>query len=359
MNRMHHVAILIMLTGCQGPGPVEGLTSDGGITGTGRPDDPIRITQGGVTNGQLANSGLTVAAMAPLVASNRVELGGTLMLSCPTCVMGMGTAGAIAMFTGENVIGSSGIFQDMSGSIGIGTMTPVNALHVRRMDGANIHLDNSGVGGSSWAIMSTSNAYHAGGGKFAIGKTAVDSSLAMLVVDGSGNVGIGATSPELPLHLSVPGGNPGIALERTGQGSGKWSFNVGSYFDLREDSGVGAGQGPSRLFMKAGGFIGIGTTTPSDRLTVTNGNIRAERTNSGDSAGMLIASDGTVDVAPCDRAKQGGMTFIQDGGMNRGHFFGCRGPVTVMGGAKYCWVRLDDQEGTLYPPSPARCTNWP
>ena len=110
------------------------------------------------------------------------------------------------------------------------------------------------------------------------------------------NVGIGTTSPNANLEIAHNGagtfgvalrlnqntiGNsdgPKIAFNKTMTASKKWTagildgVNVGD-FAISEDGDYTGGFGTPRLTVRAGGNVGIGTTTPGYKLAVVGGDI--------------------------------------------------------------------------------------
>ena len=97
-------------------------------------------------------------------------------------------------------------------------------------------------------------------------------------INGSGNVGIGTTSPGNKLTISGPSSNQFEIINSANNKS--WRPNVnGTSFYITE-SGVS-----NPFVIQAGGNIGIGTTSPSEKLDVV-GRVRGERfrTTTGGSA---------------------------------------------------------------------------
>lgn len=232
------IAVAVLgLAACQGPGDgAFKLASTGAIGGNGI-DVPLAIEDGGVTNGLLANSGISISAMMPLVASNQVALGGTLSLSCPSCLAGMGTVGAIPKFTSAAGLGASGITEDVNGNVGIGTTT--RFLTVDRS--ISIASPDSNVANSAIELI--------GNGPVA------DASVGHL-----GFINRRATDPRVPVALiHARTDNPFI------------NANAASLvFETANAMGVSA----ERLRVTSAGKVGIATDKPESTLHVGSGNGR-------------------------------------------------------------------------------------
>lgn len=131
-----------------------------------------------------------------------------------------------------------------------------------------------------------------------------------LVISQEGNVGIGTSSPNRPLTIQGTGTSSQWLQFRDSAGANRWHlnrFNDGLNF---AESGVA----DARLFLAAGGNIGIGTANPSEKLHVM-GNLRLQDNaaiygldrivgfnelrlagddNPGGGADLTITSDGRV-----------------------------------------------------------------
>ena len=115
-------------------------------------------------------------------------------------------------------------------------------------------------------------------------------------IDSIGRLGIGTSSPSTGMHLSFGDSKAELTLERTGTNASSWGLKpYNSDFFIRES-------GTDRITFKAGGNVGIGTTSPSNPLDVA-GIIRSTSTNpqlriytsSGTGQGYLIFGDSADD----------------------------------------------------------------
>jgi len=92
---------------------------------------------------------------------------------------------------------------DNSGEVGIGTATPQEKVHIRRKSdtrGAAILLDSTGaIYGRKYYIGSTLSDNIGGSGLFQIYD--VTAGRSRMVIDSSGDVGIGTTTPDYPLEV--------------------------------------------------------------------------------------------------------------------------------------------------------------
>ncbi|MHA1410776.1 MAG: hypothetical protein ACTSQY_10805, partial [Candidatus Odinarchaeia archaeon] len=225
--------------------------------------------------------------------------------------------------------GSERVRIDINGNVGIGTTGPSQKLHLSESEvnaGPIILLENNRASAYPFIRFWDSNenySYAIGlddsNNKFTIGYLAGSNATSYqnlrLVIDNTGNVGIGTTSPQGLLHIydgagggSSPTSDDKFIFESDSSsyfnfiaGTDKWSGLLFSD-DVRARGAViykhgGSGLDDSMVFYTAGseqmvidtsGNVGIGTTAPDEKLEV-NGNILV-KTGPGNSA--KISMDG-------------------------------------------------------------------
>jgi len=190
-----------------------------------------------------------------------------------------GDVGRIAKFTASDAVGNSVMFES-AGFIGVGTTSPTELLHVHNgkiqmtRDDGNFPLfalHNLNAGGHRYTFQSEHP-----NGSLAIRDSTVGAN--RLVVDAGGFVGIGTTSPTELLHIHNgkiqmtrdDGNFPLFALDNLAPGGRRFTFqseHTTGNLAIR-DSTAGA----NRFIVDPTGNIGIGTTSPSEKLHVV-GNV--------------------------------------------------------------------------------------
>jgi hypothetical protein len=281
-------------------------------------------------------------------AANIVRIGGG--------ASGTNAATDIYFYTAANTTtttGTSRMVITNDGDTGIGTDTPLSALHVVKQDESTMFLDAysntnyapgvvgrrargtvaspaapqsgdflTGIFGRGYngsAFTSASNGLMAviAGETWEAGKngtyitfettpnTSTTRAEAMRIT-GAGLVGIGITAPLSKLHVSVPTGNNAIAITNSSAATNKtwiaYPVTNGVSTDLRFWDTT------DRLTLQAGGNIGIGTTAPATKLAVHN--------NSAAFSTLVIGANGTSVANIADNVDA--VSGLQMGNINTG-----------------------------------------
>tara|TARA_B110000902_G_scaffold3431_1_gene3865 strand:+ start:47 stop:3007 length:2961 start_codon:yes stop_codon:yes gene_type:complete len=194
-----------------------------------------------------------------------------------------------------------------TGNVGIGTSSPSYPLHISGTGHQRLLIEKTDAGGDAdisiagpsdsigWVLFKDSTQGNNSGvikyvhstNKMHFRTNDVDD---RLVISSDGNVGIGTSTPEV--KLEVNGGADGSVVfgGRSDGGNGNnRRFNLIAYAN-----GGGANYGgglkiqtrsatnvfDDAITVQSNGNVGIGTTTPSDKLTVTGGHINLPTVNS-------------------------------------------------------------------------------
>ena len=291
------------------------------------------------------------------------------------------------LYVWDNVNSQTRMVITTGGNIGIGTTSPKGKLHamtnsawtvIADTDGDEIIAENSANGGISiltpdikfgkLIFWSPSDSFWAGlqwnysGSKFIVWTAKAGASLALSVdndveavrIDSNGNVGIGTTTPQSPLHINGANNsnfelkitdtdNVGIELRSSGT-------NKNSYIDFVDtstsDSGYGTPDFQGRILyngnfdvmqfytnassepsitLQSNGFVGIGAASPGEKLTVLGGNIVLREMDNGFNAvklwvdntkGAISAYNGGVESIRLDGGN--GNNWIKNGNLGIG-----------------------------------------
>ena len=178
------------------------------------------------------------------------------------------------------------LLNPLGGRVGIGNPSPTYQLDVLGSggNGGIIHVKNTdAVQYPRLAIQSDVKGYHIGvggsgaGAGYANNLYFYDNNVAAvrMVIDTSGNVGIGTTSPDTKLHIygsstvsemylgeDAAIDKAGILKYNQGDGTGTGSVQLGNYGDNLNTTGV---------TIKKGGNVGIGTSLPAYKTSVFKG----------------------------------------------------------------------------------------
>jgi hypothetical protein len=263
-----------------------------------------QITDGSIADadisGTAAISSTKISFVADSISGNAID-GGVISNFQSTGIDDNATAVAMTI--------------NASGNVGIGTTAPSAKLDVasattgialRAGNGSGGFTQNQllfGYAGSNdfqHALKTRHNASGASGNAydFYVWNYGTDTATTVgtkyvMTLDGTGNVGIGTTAPTGLLHVAgianlsgvkVQGvaarNDPVLSITTTGTAGGSAGMNQGLLVNLVGNGGVGANTetladfqqgGVSRLFVRGDGNVGIGTSNPAGKLTVSDG----------------------------------------------------------------------------------------
>jgi hypothetical protein len=210
---------------------------------------------------------------------------------------------------------------NQSGNVGIGTSTPNQALTIfRNAADAAIELSSASGANSKW----TFGLDYSDGGKFKISSSSALGTNDRFVINGSGYVGIGTSTPKRKLHIlgsdgavsTFPSGlgskdflivenngNAHMGLIGSTAGSAEYKFYKSGGTDKEGSVGYdfssnylqfSTGGANIRMVINSSGYVGIGTTTPNTRATIvsdTASNVTFGNSLSGGSRWTLYVGD--------------------------------------------------------------------
>ncbi len=224
---------------------------------------------------------------------------------------------------------------DSSGNVGIGTNSPDHLLQVESSGNAEIQAQR--IAGAGILIQAQSAAGVVGTNtNHRLDLKTNNSTRA--TISTSGNVGIGTTSPSAKLQVSSSGdtvvkitsANGNAAFLDLGDASdtdgGRIVYDSGSNLALYTASS-------ERMRIKNNGNVGIGTTSPSEKLDV-NGNINIRSTSSG-IRGIKRASDGYNLHFAGGSSLTGGSYVELNGGSRGGIGNALNGEINFVSGGSY------------------------
>ena len=157
-----------------------------------------------------------------------------------------------------------------SGNVGIGTSAPVQKLDIVGTASVwPLRLQNSD-GNFDWHVGVTGNSWLAGGDKFVIG-TSANSPDAEFAIDPYGKIGIGTTAPSQKLDIVGTTSTWPLRLQNS-NGNHDWYVGVtGNAWGIEGNRFVisSTPNSPdSEFIIDPSGNIGIGTTSPAQKLDI-------------------------------------------------------------------------------------------
>jgi len=228
----------------------------------------------------------------------------TLMVDSSSHTSNMSAAGAMSV----DVNSGRAFTITGQGKVGIGTTSPEVITHIFANDTSNKQLmidqDSTGDAVMSFRLTGVSEYVmgidNSDGDKFKIANSGTVGTATRLTIDSSGYVGINQTSPTRQLHiLNSSGDNRGIMVENTvatsyaevhikaarefriGTGGSSSDSNSSDRFFIFD-----ATASAHRFTIGSTGNVGIGVTSPSEKLEVNDGNIFIN----GENHGLIVDS---------------------------------------------------------------------
>lgn len=216
---------------------------------------------------------------------------------------------ATVPFTVTGSAPTNSVFVDSTGRLGLRTATPVLDIHVATSNTPAMRLEQNNSGGftaQTWDVAGNEANFFVrdvtGGSRlpFRIRPGAPTSSIDIAA---DGRVGVGTASPSGKVHVMVTSEtNSGSVTAWTdkylviGTASSSTSPGLGFGLNAGNNTGIVQALSPNVAFnnlalQPGGGSVGIGTETPSSKLTVNNGDIRVINGSFIDDGVTVIAPD--------------------------------------------------------------------
>ena len=216
------------------------------------------------------------------------------------------SGGDISFYDNTGV--TQGLFWDADQQrLGLGTTTPTNPLHILSSAGEAILVSNSNASGNSQIKLDGATDFQIGTGQASSGFANklffydATNAATRLVIDSSGRVGIGTTSPSKTLAVHGSDGTPLLL-----QGSGAdttiafaHSGTINSGINSSSDGAIefrigGSGSANEAMRISAAGDIGINTNSPTHELTVSAANDSGIRIDAEGNNVALMLTDETT-----------------------------------------------------------------
>mgnify|MGYP006411064725 CR=1 FL=1 len=231
---------------------------------------------------------------------------------------------------GDNISATTLFVDNSAGRVGVGTVSPDTPLDIEADNGRMLRLARTTASGTGMLIQDTDTGSGTTNG-FLIGIS--DAEVAQLwnyentdmifatnnaqkmVIEAGGNVGIGESNPDETLTIDLSGANNQIALNANANrqsaitfrsaGTDKWYVGRGDSDILSEDtffigkyggSVNDAGGNTAKLVIDSSGNVGIGNTTPANKLIVVGDANVTGNFSAGGTTFLVDNDDGRVGI---------------------------------------------------------------
>lgn len=277
------------------------------------------VASSAVTTGMIADSNITTGKIADSNVTS-AKIADSTIVTADLNNSAVTAAKIDASSVGLWSVSGSSVYRS-SGSVGVGTSSPTAPLNV--VAGSSTNPDSNGLfvvnptnSANQMAIVGVRTAGSSAGNPFfsmdvngvtgwCMGIDAADSqkfkisnswsslsSATKLTVTTAGNVGIGQTAPGHPLSFADSLGNK---ISLFGQNTSHYGIGMQSnllqFYSDSAGADVAFGYGSSanfteRMRVKGNGNVGIGTSSPGEKLTINSGWLRFDSNATGIVANM-------------------------------------------------------------------------
>jgi hypothetical protein len=161
---------------------------------------------------------------------------------------------------------------DSSGNLGVGTTSPAAKLQISSSSGGDtsgLRITRTDAGGGDWRIWSTATANGEGGGKLIFGTGSN-----YMTLDGSGNLGVGTTSPADTLDV---------------KGTGNFNNTTGTYVGFAYNGTNRGYIGTANAIISGGAITDLGLLSVAN-MTFGTGASSLERMRIDSSGNLLVGT---------------------------------------------------------------------
>ena len=292
-------------------GITAGNVSGGSIKFTTGASEAMRITSAGQVGIGTSTFGATYDKLAVAGGINiqddytgKLEIG-RYSSGVPNSYIKLGANSNSLRFTNKNDSADLLTIEN-GGSVGIGTSSPQAELHVHDPQGhAKIRLSGTATGADTFEIYQGITGVTNGG----LTIRDVEASADRLVINPTGSVGIGTTSPSVKLHVDGAGSQPEIRVSQNSTYYTDYGVNhidVNGPNDLRFLMG-----GSEKIRIDSSGNVLVGTTNDLPAIN----NVEGIALSAGSYGGRLEVSRAGGEAVSINRKTNDGslMSFKKDG----------------------------------------------